>query len=61
MSSHRYPPGVLLLDGLRAAFGIALTIGPLFFLDVARPLAIIFAVLGGIFLIFALRVLIQGQ
>ncbi|MGI9416552.1 MAG: hypothetical protein ACR2RA_01810, partial [Geminicoccaceae bacterium] len=42
-------------------FGIALTIGPLFFLDVARPLAIIFAVLGGIFLIFALRVLIQGQ
>ncbi len=60
MSIHRYPTPSLLLDSLRAGFGIAVTLGPLFFLDVAPPVALILGGLGAIFLIFALRLAQQS-
>lgn len=60
LSSHRYPSGALFLDGLRAVFGVFVTIGPLLILDVAFPLAIVLGALGSVFLAFALRVLVQG-
>ncbi len=60
LSIHRYPTPSLLLDSLRAGFGIAVTLGPLFFLDVASPVALILGGLGAIFLIFALRLAQQS-
>ena len=60
MSIHRYSVPSLLLDSLRAVFGITVTLGPLFFLNVALPAALILGALGLIFLTFALRVAQQG-
>ncbi|MDH3663375.1 MAG: hypothetical protein OEU92_25730 [Alphaproteobacteria bacterium] len=60
MSIHRYPLSSLLFDGLRTAFGLAATFGPLLALDVVRPLALILAGLGAVFLVFALKLAEQG-
>lgn len=60
LSIHRYPASSLLSDGLRAAFGLATTFGPLLLLDVARFLALILAGLGLVFAIFALKLVVQG-
>ncbi len=53
MSLHRYPPKALLGDYLRAAFGLALTLGPALLVPadsaalwVLLPLATLFAVFG---------------
>lgn len=59
MQSYRYPWRLLAFDGLRAAFGIAITFGPLLFLAVSRPLAIVLGALGLLFLWFGIRVLAQ--
>lgn len=50
---------MLLLDGLRAGIGILMTFGPLVFLTVGRPLAIVLGGVGLIFLWFGGRVLAQ--
>jgi hypothetical protein len=56
LTVHRYPTPALLADGVRAGFGLAATIGPLLFLEVALPLGVVLGVLGVIFLAFAIRV-----
>lgn len=56
VSLHRYPPPSLALDGIRAGFGILVTLGPLAFLDVAWPMALVLVALAVVFVIFALRV-----
>ena len=45
-----------MFDGLRACLGLLVTLGPLFFLDVVPLLKLVFVVLGGIFILFALQV-----
>ncbi|NJO35735.1 MAG: hypothetical protein HC869_24310 [Rhodospirillales bacterium] len=60
MSLHRYPRSSLLFDGARAAFGMAVTLGPPATLDVARPLAIALIALGLIFLVFAFNLAARG-
>jgi hypothetical protein len=59
LSIHRYPKASLLMDGLRSAFGLAVSFGPLLFFDVAWPLAILLLVMGGIFLLFTFRLIEQ--
>lgn len=59
MQVYRYPKHVLLLDGLRAGFGILVTFGPLLFLDVGRIMALVLATVGFLFLWFGGRVLSQ--
>jgi hypothetical protein len=54
VSLHRYRRSSMLLDGARAAFGMAVTLGPAAVLDVARPLAFALIALGLIFLAFAI-------
>lgn len=60
MSVHRYSRESLLFDGLRAAFGIACTLGPLVFLDLSWPITLILTGLGAVFSFFALKVAEQG-
>ncbi len=60
MRPYHYPWQVLALDGLRAGIGILVTIGPLCFLVVGRPLALLLAGVGLIFLWFGTRVLAQS-
>ncbi len=50
---------MLFLDGLRAGFGMLITFGPVFFLAVGWPLAMVLGVVGFIFLWFGLRTLAQ--
>jgi hypothetical protein len=45
----RYPLAALYADYLRAAVGLALTLGPLLLLDVAQAMAALLAVLGVLF------------
>lgn len=61
VSIHRYRPASLMLDGLRCTFGLAATIGPLAFLDVVWPLAMIMFALGLVFSAFAVRLALQYQ
>ncbi|HEX2477773.1 MAG TPA: hypothetical protein VHK45_00730 [Geminicoccaceae bacterium] len=51
----RYPLATLYTDYLRAAAGLALTLGPLLLLDVAYPLVALLAALGLLFAWFGLR------
>ncbi|MGI9487166.1 MAG: hypothetical protein ACR2RF_15065 [Geminicoccaceae bacterium] len=60
LSIHRYPVPSLLSDSLRAVFGITVTLGPLFFLNVALAPALVLGGLGLIFLTFALRLVQQS-
>lgn len=60
LTTYRYPKPMLLSDGFRSAAGIALTIGPLIFLPVAKPLAFVLGGIGSVFALFALRVMMQG-
>ena len=60
MSIHRYPVPSLLSDSLRAVFGITVTLGPLFSLNVALPAALILGGLGLIFLTFAFKLVQQS-
>lgn len=60
LSIHRYPAPSLLFDSLRTAFGIMATIGPLCFLEVAWPVALILGGSGLVFLVFALRLAQQS-
>jgi len=58
-NTYRYPPEALFLDGLRASFGLIIAFGPLIFLDVGRPLAVVLGGVGLVFLWFGFRVLAQ--
>jgi hypothetical protein len=51
----RYPMATLRADYLRAAFGLALTFGPLLLLDVADVVVALLAVLGLLFAWFGMR------
>jgi hypothetical protein len=55
MSEHRYPTATIWADYLRAAGGLALTLGPLLLLDLASALAVLFAGLAVLFAWFGLR------
>lgn len=55
MNAYRYPTPVIYADYLRAAFGLGITLGPLLLLDLARVIAVLFAVLALLFAWFALR------
>ena len=59
MRPYHYPRHTLLMDGLRAGFGLSITFGPLLFLTVSRPLTIVLCGLGLIFLWFGGRLLAQ--
>lgn len=60
MGIHRYPIASLVLDGLRSASGLTLTLGPLLFLDLVWPLAVAFGGFGVLFLVFTFRLLEQA-
>jgi hypothetical protein len=55
----RYPAATLYADYLRAAFGLALTLGPLLLLDVADVVVALLAVLGLLFAWFAMRTVVR--
>lgn len=55
MSKHRYPGPILWADYLRAAFGLAITAGPVLLLDLAQVMSLLFAGLAGLFAWFAVR------
>ncbi len=60
MPHYRYPLSWLLIDGSRAVLGIAVTLGPLAFLELSRPLALFLGALAALFLWFGYRVLVQS-
>lgn len=55
MSTHHYPPGTLYGDYLRAGVGLAVTGGPLVFLQPSAVVAIVLGCLAALFAFFALR------
>jgi HAMP domain-containing protein len=55
----RYPISALYADYLRAAFGLALTAGPLLLLELATVVAALLAVLGVLFAWFAMRTVLR--
>lgn len=61
MQPYRYPWRILTLDGLRASIGILVTLGPLCFLAVGRPLATLLGGVGLIFLWFGIRIVAQSM
>ena len=46
-------------DGLRSVFGLAVSFGPLAFLDVALPLAVVLMGVGMVFILFTIRLIEQ--
>lgn len=60
VTTCRYPKPLLLWDALRALVGLALTTGPLAFLDVAEPMAILLGGIALIFFAFSVKVFLQG-
>ncbi|MEZ5932458.1 MAG: hypothetical protein R3F54_10975 [Alphaproteobacteria bacterium] len=60
MSIHRYPTSSLLFDGIRAVLGMALTLGPLAFLDIAWPMAGVLVLVGLIFLVFSFNLAVRS-
>ncbi|MEM8947949.1 MAG: hypothetical protein AAGA21_03535 [Pseudomonadota bacterium] len=60
MGVYRYPASSLVPDSLRAILGITATLGPLLFLAVAWPFALILGSLGVVFLAFAVRLILQS-
>jgi hypothetical protein len=59
LQPYSYPRHTLLMDGLRAGFGLSITFGPLLFLTISRPLTIVLWGLGLIFLWFGCRLIAQ--
>lgn len=59
LQPYRYPRHTLLMDGLRACFGLSITFGPLLLLTISRPLTIVLWGLGLIFLWFGCRLIAQ--
>lgn len=55
----RYPITALYADYLRAAFGLALTAGPLLLLDLAAAVAVLLGVLGLLFAWFGVRTVLR--
>jgi hypothetical protein len=55
----RYPIAALYADYLRAAFGLALTAGPLLLLDLAAAVAALLGVLGLLFAWFGMRTVLR--
>jgi hypothetical protein len=55
----RYPITALYADYLRAAFGLALTAGPLLLLDLAEVVAALLGVLGLLFAWFGMRTVVR--
>jgi hypothetical protein len=61
MSRHRYDVATIRADYLRAAFGLAFTMGPVLLLDPAPVLAWVLIVLAILFAWFALRTGLRQQ
>ena len=59
VSIHRYPVQSVAADYLRAAAGMALTLGPLVFFNLVPPMVYILGVLGTLFLVFGVRSLLR--
>lgn len=59
MSRHRYPQRALAADDVKAAAGLAVSVGPLFVDDLSRTALYVFSVLAVLFGIFALRTAIR--
>ena len=59
LQAYHYPRSLLLFDGLRACFGMLVSLGPLIFLDINQILAVILSMMAGLFLWFGYRVLVQ--
>lgn len=60
-STHRFDRQMLLADGGRAALGTALTLGPLILLETALVVTCLLAVLGLLFVWFAIRTSIRWR
>lgn len=59
LSIHRYSLASLTTDGLRSVFGLAVSFGPLAFLDVALPLVVVLMGMGVVFILFTIRLIEQ--
>lgn len=59
VSIHRYPVQSVAADYLRAAAGMALTVGPLVFFNLVPPTVYILGGLGTLFLVFGIRTLLR--
>lgn len=59
MSQHRYPIATLYADYGRVAFGLAVTLGPLLLLDLARPVTMLLAALAALFVWFGWRTVLR--
>jgi hypothetical protein len=59
VTQHRYPPAALLGDYLRALAGFALAIAPLLLVQLNSYVAALFALLGVLFVLFALRTVLR--
>ena len=59
VSIHRYPVQSVAADYLRAAAGMALTLGPLVFFNLVPPMVYILGGLGALFLVFGIRTLLR--
>jgi hypothetical protein len=59
VSIHRYPVKSVVADYLRAAAGMALTLGPLVFFNLVAPMVYILGGLGALFLVFGIRTLLR--
>ena len=56
---HRYPVQSVAADYLRAAAGMALTLGPIVFFNLVVPMVYILGGLGALFLVFGIRTLLR--
>ena len=61
MSTHHYPIGTLYSDYLRVAVGLALTVGPLLFLDLAAVIWWLLSILAILFAWFGLRTVLRQR
>lgn len=59
VSIHRYPVQSVAADYVRAAAGMALTLGPLVFFNLVPPMVYILGGLGALFLVFGIRTLLR--
>ena len=59
MSQHRYPFGALAADYARAAFGLAVTAGPLVLADVVPVVVYILVALASLFALYGLRTMLH--
>jgi len=59
MTRHHYPRSSLYGDYLRAGFGLVVTAGPALLVDLADPIAVLFAALAALFAWFGARTVLR--